>query len=114
MLKTVTVTFENIEIVLGRPTVADARLRLKIWQGLAEPTTAADTFAFVATQIVSVTGLPDTPAFKRIAVYPGDAEIKALFEEWCAVIDEELGILIRNGVTQLRESLTALSDQKKA
>lgn len=104
MLRTTTVTFEGAEITLTRPTIADARLRWKLWKCLDEATNAASVFTYYITQIVSTKGLPQTPAHQRLTTFPGVDEAKALFEQWSLDLDEPWVDLINNAVLLLRDT----------
>lgn len=98
MQKHLTVEFDDIRIVMGRASAADARVRRQVFESLGEMTRNTNTFAFFITQVESAINYPISD---KLTVFPGEDRVKELFAEWEEQTDEIL-------LDELEKALMAL------
>lgn len=117
MPRTIDVDYEEIHIVLARPSIADGLLRRKIWSELRRlvsndnPAEHQFTtlFGAVITQIQTCEGLN----LQKLTVYPGDDELLRIYESFKNQVDEMLVTLLENTIAPLNGYDKTVEDLKK-
>lgn len=101
MDRTLTVDFEDVHVVLGRSSVADARTREQLFDALGDrQSDPAQVFCYFATQVVIAEG---TVIDERITVFPGNETVRDLYARWCTQTDEMLMVALKSGLLALRK-----------
>jgi hypothetical protein len=112
-MRTITAEYEDIQITLARPTLADGRMRAKVWAALRKEegsaTNSATMFGWVITQIVSTVNYD----FEKMVVYPGDERVVEMYEIWMNETDEKLNELLSEKIVDLNGLRRPDSAEKK-